>query len=132
MRLPRPGSQLMERTLSRRRLVISGAAAAGALAVPTTARAKPKTLPVYKLVPNGATCKSCLGHDAASLFRTGKAANGNRAHVACNCAILRGSIDYGTFVALFGNPGDLRAYRADRRSTRTQGILKNHEPNFPG
>jgi hypothetical protein len=122
---------LVETTFSRRRLVASGAAAVGALALPSVGRAARKSQPVFKLVPNGATCRACLHHDGPSLFPTAKAANGNRAHIGCNCRIVQGVADFGTFVALFGNPGDLRAYRADRRSTRTQAILKNHEPVFP-
>ncbi|MGE5272901.1 MAG: hypothetical protein ACM3QU_03895 [Verrucomicrobiota bacterium] len=118
-------------TLNRRRLLASGAAAAGALAIPTVARAKPKTQSIFKLVANGATCRACLSHDAASLFPTAKAANGNRAHVGCNCTVVQGSIDYGTFVALFGDPHELRSYRADLRSTRNEAIIKNHEPVFP-
>jgi hypothetical protein len=122
---------MAETTLSRRRFVTSGAAAAGVLALPAVARAGKKTQPIFKLVPNGATCASCGKHDGASLFPTAKAADGNRAHIGCNCNIVQGTIDYGTFVALFGNPKDIRSYRADRRSTRTQAILKNHEPVFP-
>lgn len=119
------------KTLNRRRLLASGLAAAGALAIPTVASGKPKTRPVFKLVPNGATCRSCLKHDRASLFPTAKAGNGNRAHIGCNCTLVQGSIDYGTFVALFGDPNDLRSYRADLRSTRNRAIIKNHEPVFP-
>lgn len=125
----KPGE--MAKRLTRRRLLSAGAAAAGALAIPTVARAKPKTELIFKLVPNGATCRGCASHDEASLFPTAKAANGNRAHIGCNCTIARGTVDHGTFVALFGPPDDFRSYRADRRSTRTQAILKNHEPTFP-
>jgi len=125
-----PG-EMAERVLTRRQLVSAGAAAAGALAIPTVARAKPKTQYIFKLAPNGATCPACVNHDNASLFPTAKAANGNRAHIGCNCKIVRGTVDYGTFVALFGAPDDFRSYRADRRSTRTRAILKNHEPTFP-
>jgi hypothetical protein len=117
--------------LTRRRLLSSGAAAAGALAIPAVGRAKPKSQAIFKLVPNGGTCHSCVDHDRFSLFPSWKAANGNRAHIGCNCKIVKGTVDKGTFVALFGSPDDLRSYRADRRSTRTRAILKNHEPSFP-
>jgi hypothetical protein len=117
--------------VTRKRLLASGAAAAGALAIPKIARSAPKSQSIFKLVPNKATCGACLGHDAASLFPTRKAADGNRAHIGCNCDIVKGSVDYGTFVALFGRPIDLRSYRADRRSTRTRAILQGHEPVFP-
>ena len=122
---------MAETVLTRRGLLASGAAAAGALAVPAVARAKPKTQAVYKLVPNGATCEACKRHDAASLFPTAKAADGNRAHIGCNCNVVGGTIDYGTYVALFGAPEELRSYRADLRSTRTQAVVKNHPPVFP-
>jgi hypothetical protein len=122
---------MAETALTRRGLLASGAAAAGALAVPAVARAKPKTQAVYKLVPNGGTCRACRRHDAASLFPTAKAADGNRAHIGCNCFVVQGTIDYGTFVALFGAPGDLRSYRADLRSTRNRAVVKNHPPVFP-
>jgi hypothetical protein len=123
---------MAETTLNRRRFVASGVAAAGALAIPTVARGKPKTQPVFKLVPNGATCHACMRHDIASLFPTAKAANGNRAHIGCNCTVVQGSIDHGTFVALFGDPNELRSFRADLRSTRNRAIIKNHEPVFQG
>jgi hypothetical protein len=86
---------------------------------------------VYKLVRNRHTCKSCLAHDTNSLFATAKAANGNRAHVGCNCTIVGGSLDYGTYVALFGSPKHLEVYRVDLRSARTRAVLKNHAPVFP-
>lgn len=117
--------------LTRRGLLASGAAAAGALAVPAVARAKPRTQAIFKLTPNGGTCKACAKHDAASLFPTAKAADSNRAHIGCNCAVIPGTIEYGTFVALFGAPGKLRSYRADLRSTRTREVVKNHAPVFP-
>ena len=106
----------------------------GAVAVPEAARgALPaaKTQAVYKLVPNGHTCRACLKHDVNKVFPTAKAANGNRAHVGCNCTIVAGVLDYGTYVALFGNPKHIESYRADLRSARTRAVLKNHAPVFP-
>jgi hypothetical protein len=127
-----------ERALDRKRFLTAGAGAVGALAVPQLAhaggppaQAKAKLQPVFKLAPNGHTCKACAQHDAQSIFPTAKAANGNRAHVGCNCAIVQGTIDYGTFVALFGNPARLESYRADLRSSRNQAVLRNHAPVFP-
>ncbi len=126
-----------EQALSRKRFLAAGAGAVGALAVPTIARAggpsaQAKQQAVYKLVPNGHTCKACANHDSKSIFPSAKAANGNRAHVGCNCKVVEGTMDYGTFVALFGNPTHLEGYRADLRSARNQAVLKNHEPVFPG
>jgi hypothetical protein len=123
---------MTETTLTRKGLLRVGAGAVGALAVPGISRgaAAAKQQPVYKLVPNGHTCKACSAHDKNSLFPTAKAANGNRAHIACNCKIVPGTIDYGTFVALFGNPKKLESYRVDLRSARVRAVLKNHAPVF--
>ena len=130
---------MTEAALTRKRLLTTGAGALGALAVPRVARgggpppaANPKQQPVFKLVPNGHTCKACGNHDSKSIFPSAKAANGNRAHIGCDCKIVQGTIDYGTFVALFGNPKHLESYRADVRSARNQAVLKNHAPVFPG
>jgi len=123
---------LIENVLTRKRFV-AGAAALGAASVPAIARgalAASKTQPVYKLVRNGHTCKACLAHDSNSLFASAKAANGNRAHVGCNCKIVGGSLDYGTYVALFGSPKQLEAYRVDLRSARVRAVLLNHAPTF--
>jgi hypothetical protein len=124
---------MAEQTLTRKKLVVTGAGAVGALAIPRVARAgapKPKQQPVFKLVPNGHTCNACQKHDTNSLFPTAKAANGNRAHIGCNCSVVEGTMDYGTFVALFGNPKRLESYRADLRSARNRAVLKTHEPVF--
>jgi hypothetical protein len=129
-----------EQTLTRKRFLVAGAGALGALAVPPAVRAAapakapappPKQQPVFKLVASGHVCKACRKHDANSLFPTAKAANGNRAHVGCNCPVVEGTMDFGTFVALFGNPKKLESYRADLRSARNQAVLKNHLPTFP-
>jgi hypothetical protein len=125
---------MAEKALTRRRFVVTGAAALGSAAVPALARgglAAAKTQPIYKLVRNGPTCHACLHHDLNSLFPTRKAANGNRAHVGCNCTIVEGRIDFGTYVALFGNPERIESYRADLRSGRTRAVIKNQEPVFP-
>ena len=126
---------MAEQTLTRKRLLTAGAGALGALAVPGTVRAaaspQTKQQPVFQLVASGHVCKACRKHDSNSLFPTAKAASGNRAHVGCNCTIAEGTIDFGTFVALFGNPKKLESYRADLRSARTQAVVKNHLPTFP-
>jgi hypothetical protein len=128
---------MAETTITRKRLLATGAGAVGALAIPPAVRGAPsaksstlKQQSVFKLVRNGATCKACANHDASSLFPTAKAANGNRAHVGCNCLVVEGTMDFGTFVALFGNPNKLESYRADLRSARNQAVLKNHQPVF--
>jgi hypothetical protein len=135
---------MAEQTITRKHLLAAGAGTLGALAVPAAVRGAPpakpapapapaKQQPVYKLVRAGRhTCKACEKHDANSLFPTAKAANGNRAHIGCNCTVVAGTLDYGTFVALFGNPKKLESYRADQRSARNRAVLKNHQPVFPG
>jgi hypothetical protein len=121
-------------TLTRRSFLAGAATAAGVLAFPALAAAKPKTVAVYRLETgcgDGAcACNACKLHDANSLCPSEKAANGNRAHVACNCVITGGRLDYGTYVALFGDPRHIHTYRADLRDPRTAAILKRHPPKF--
>src|SRR5438132_5874293 len=130
---------MVEQSITRKDLITVGAGAFAALAVPAAVRAatkpvppppQPQPQPVYKLVPNGHTCRACGKHDSSSLFPTDKAARGNRAHPGCNCTVVAGTMDYGTFVAVFGNPKKLESYRADLRSARIQAVLKNHLPVF--
>ena len=124
----------MERLVTRRGFLARGAALAGVLALPARVFAAPKTTAVYRLETGcghaRCACNACFFHDANSLFPTAKAANGNRAHIGCNCLIRKGSLDYGTYVALFGNPAHLRAYRVDTRWPWAQAILKQHAPKF--
>jgi hypothetical protein len=128
------GPTTMERRLTRGRFLAGGAAVAGALAWPARLLAAPKTTAIYRLETGcgdgSCACGACRRHDRYSLFPSSKAANGNRAHVGCNCLISKGSIDYGTYVALFGNPAHLRAYRVDTRWPWVQAILKQHPPRF--
>jgi hypothetical protein len=90
----------MDRGITRRKLLAGGAAAAGALAIPSRLLAAPKTADIYRLETgcgSGAcACPACFLHDTHSYFPSWKAANGNRAHIGCNCVIRKGSIDYGT------------------------------------
>jgi hypothetical protein len=120
----------MDRVLTRRRFLAVGGVAAAAVAVPARLLAAPKTTDVYKLDPANPVCHSCVLHDTHSLFPTSKAANGNRAHIGCNCPIKKGKIDAGTFVALFGKPEHLRAYRVDTRWPWVKAILSQHPPSF--
>jgi hypothetical protein len=120
----------MDRVVTRRRFLAAGAGAAAALAVPTKLLAAPKTTDIYKLEPNGATCRACVNHDTYSLFPTRKASEGNRAHIGCNCLPKKGKVDAGTFVALFGKPDHLRAYRVDTRWPWVKAILRQHQPSF--
>ena len=110
--------------MTRRGFVARGGAAFAALALPAAAvarRASPKTVAIYRLDPNSAHCGGPVGSCAAW----------NRAHVGCDCCVIAGTLDYGTYVALFGNPRQLTRYRADTRDRRTQAILEQHPPRFP-
>jgi hypothetical protein len=122
----------MDRSLTRRRFLAAGAGAAAAAALPTKALALPKTADIYKLDEtfNPPACDLCVLYDTNSLFPSEKAANGNRAHARCNCGIKKGKIDAGTFVALFGKPEHLRAYRVDMRWPWVKAILSQHPPSF--
>jgi len=127
--------------LTRRRFVARGVVAVGALAAPALALGKKRpaahTVSVYRLDPHSercghadGSCKTCTNYDGNFLFPTSKAANGNRAHKGCNCCIQAGSLHYGTYVALFGNPKKLKRYRADKRAARVETLLKNHPAVF--
>jgi len=126
----------MTNVLTRQGFIARGALAAGALAAPGLARAakKPKTHLVYRLDPtcghSTSSCKTCTRYAAHFLFPTRKAANGNRAHKGCNCCIQGGKLDFGTYVAIFGNPKKLKRYRADKRKPAIHKLLKRHPPAF--
>jgi hypothetical protein len=133
---------MMKDRLTRGGFVARGAVVVGAVAVPGLARAKPPspkatTMTIYRLDAdstkcggsNGA-CKACVQHDANSIFPTAKAADGNRAHAGCDCCVVAGSLEYVTYVAVFGKPGHLHRYRADLRSANVRALLKKHPPVF--
>jgi hypothetical protein len=128
----------MTNPLTRKRFVARGLLAVGVLAAPARALAKrrPTRQAVYRLYPRGGkgdACKSCRRHAANNIFPTRKAANGNRAHTGCDCAIQKGSLHYETYVALFGVPTrkKLKRYRADKRKPAVGALLKKHPARFP-
>jgi hypothetical protein len=124
----------MERVFTRRGFLARAGAVAAALALPLRAFAAPKTTPIYKLdtgCGNGScACNACFDYDTHSLFPTQKAADGNRAHIGCNCLIVQGSIQSGAYVSLFGDPNHLANYRVDTRSPRVQALLRKHPAQF--
>jgi hypothetical protein len=124
----------MSQGLTRRKLIAQGAAAGAVLAFPTRALSAKKTLPIFRLLTGcgdgSCACNACKIHDAKSLFPTWKAANGNRAHIGCNCTIDEGTIEKGTWVALFGEPTSLTAYRVDLRNPHVNALVKKHPPSF--
>jgi len=125
----------MSQTLTRRTLITRGAVAGAVLVLPARAFSASKTLPVFRLETgcgDGAcACNACKSHDANSLFPTSKAADGNRAHIGCNCIVDEGTLDRGTYIALFGEPtARLTAFRVDLRDPGVLAVLKNHPPSF--
>jgi hypothetical protein len=127
----------MTNLLTRKRFVARGLLAVGVLAAPARALAKkPKRHAVYRFQPSagkGDACKACLKHARNMIFPSLKAAKGNRAHKGCNCHVQKGSLDYNTYVALFGVPTrkKLKRYRADKRKPAIAALLKKHPPVFP-
>jgi hypothetical protein len=125
----------MAQRLTRRTLIARGAAAGAVLVLPARAVAASKTLPVFRLETgcgDGAcACLACKVHDQNSLFPSKKAADGNRAHIGCNCVVHEGTLERGTYIALFGDPNHLHSYRADLRDPAVQAVLKNHPASFP-
>jgi hypothetical protein len=75
------------------------AVAAAAAVVPTVSRGaelrrKKKTKKVFRLsVHKRRCCNACKGHAANRFYRSKRAANKDRAHVGCNCAIVAQVID---------------------------------------
>lgn len=117
----------MEAFTSRRRFVAAGiAAVGGALATGPSALGARKTRTVYKLDTGcgaGCSCNACVSHADNKLF--GDVSAVRRAHTGCNCLIVQGELDQGTYTALFAHGKEV-----DRRSQRARAILRNHEPSF--
>jgi hypothetical protein len=136
---PRAESDAMiEHEFSRKRFVAGAGLGVAGLALPAVASATShKQLAVFRLNPDAGVCdgpgaacacKACYGH-TAKLFPSTEAANANRAHPYCNCGIERaGTIPYGKWVALFGEPRHILRDSADRRDTRVAAILKHTSP----
>jgi hypothetical protein len=57
-------------------------------------RKRKKTKVVFRLSTHRhRTCKACKGHGANRFYRTRRAADKDRAHEGCNCAIVKQVID---------------------------------------
>jgi hypothetical protein len=52
------------------------------------------------------TCKACLSHARHKRFASLDAAEGNRAHLGCKCAIAATTATTDEFVRMFGGVGD--------------------------
>lgn len=75
----------------------------------SAARRKKKV--VFRLSTHGRrTCGACKGHAANRFYRTMEAADGDRAHLGCNCAIVTQRIKRRLFKRFFkeGDVFDLR------------------------
>jgi hypothetical protein len=54
------------------------------------------TVSTFRLSTHGErTCGACKAHGANRFYRTREAADGNRAHLGCNCKIVRHPIAVG-------------------------------------
>jgi hypothetical protein len=131
----------MVATITRRGFLGRSAAAAGALAAavfPRGARAAQSPVPVYRLDPEWGSCglpeeskplschacAACHGHAHNKLFASAAAADANRAHLHCKCLVEpAGTLPYGTWAALFGNPRDPGRVEVDRRHPKVAAIL---------
>ena len=75
------------------------------------ARSRPndRSVKVYSFYPQErgviTTCNACLSHARYKRFATAAAAQENRAHHGCNCAILETSESAKNFVRMFGGTG---------------------------
>jgi len=76
------------------------------------ARSRPNdrsAVKVYSFYPQErgviTTCNACLSHAQHKRFATAAAAEANRAHHGCNCAILETSESVKNFVKMFGGTG---------------------------
>ena len=104
-------------TMTRRafgKFVAMGIGAGVALTQRTTgfARAQPNDrsmVKVYSFYPMErgviTTCNACLSHAQHKRFATAAAAEENRAHPGCNCAILETSESVENVVKMFGGNG---------------------------
>lgn len=80
-----------------------------------------------KGVRKGCACRACYSHAANNLFPTPRAADGCRAHLGCDCRIVKaGKVSRRLYAAMFGstNPKRLRRYKIDRRSNRWKRIRR--------
>jgi hypothetical protein len=69
------------------RLLVLGAAALAPS--PAFARRRKRKKVVFRLSTHGRrTCKACKAHAANRFYRTQEAADADRAHAGCNCAIV--------------------------------------------
>jgi hypothetical protein len=119
--------------MPRRALLQRAAAAAGmvtTLRTRTGRAAAPDQLLVYVLLPSqglGAgrdcNCTACHRHAANKVFASRLAAETQRAHPHCRCAVVERAVPSGTWVALFGQPDQAEQQSRDRREVAVAALL---------
>jgi len=128
----------MAEQVTRRRFLGTSAVAAAALTAPARALARSEQAQsltaIYRLQPGcgrrACVCRACVNHDKHALFPTRKAANGNRAHVGCNCVIRAGKIHANTYSALFGPRKNRTHYVVDTRWPWVRTLVRHDPPQF--
>lgn len=115
------------------RALAAGAAGLAAALPASGAFAARKRQAVFVLDPLGpdgcgscASCRACRLHGANKLFASEAAADANRAHPNCDCAIrLAGELPTAVWTALFGHSkgGPTRTGAVDRRHERVAILL---------
>jgi hypothetical protein len=117
------------------RALAAGAAGLAAALPGSGAFAARKKQAVFVLDPLGpdgcgscASCNACTKHGANKLFASEAAADANRAHPNCDCAIRpAGELPTAVFTALFGHPqpkgGPTQTGAVDRRHQRVAILL---------
>jgi len=128
----------MAEQVTRRRFLGTGAVAAAALAGPVGALAQAElassTTAIYRLRTGCGSrrcvCMSCIKWDKHAFFPTKKAADGNRAHIGCNCVIQKGTIHTATYRKLFGTRADRTHYFVDSRWSWVRHLIRQDPPKF--
>ena len=99
-------------TVSRRRFLATvgagGAAAAVTRPIGAGARGRGRTDVAYRLSPGRqGACNACMAHAANRYYRTPKAADRDRAHRGCSCAIVQHPLPRGAYARMFAGHSDV-------------------------
>lgn len=124
-------SEIGGQVIGRRRLLglLGGAGAAGVLRpVDVLAggrrrdHARRRTETAYRLSTHGhRVCNACKGHAANRFYRTPRAADRDRAHKGCNCAVVPHPLPAGTYNRLFSGKRDVWDRRWEPQSRSRNG-----------
>jgi hypothetical protein len=86
-------------------------------ALATARHGRKATKVVFRLSTHGRrTCRACKGHAANRFYRTRRAADRDRAHVGCNCAIVTQTIDRRLAKRYFGGRRKVFDLRVEARA----------------